>query len=64
MGAASLRAVDTGSRTITVVDNSDDASTGTVTQFFSYTIVPEPGTAPLVGADLMVLASIGRRRRA
>jgi len=64
MGAASLRAVDTGSQTIAVVDNSDDAFTGTVTQFFSYTIVPEPGTALLVGAGLIVLASIGRRRRA
>jgi hypothetical protein len=56
--------IDTGLQTITIVDNSDDAFTGTVTRFYSYTIVPEPGTALLVGGGLVALALCRRRIRA
>ena len=56
--------IDTLARTITVVDNSNDGYTGTVTQFYSYVIVPEPATALLVGSGLVVFGLIGRRRRA
>ena len=63
-GSSSSAVIDTGLQTITVIDNSDDAFTGTVTQLYSYTIVPEPGTALLVGGGLVVFGLISRRRRA
>jgi len=63
-GSPSSAVIDTGLQTITIVDNSDDAFTGTVTQFYSYTIVPEPGTALLVGGGLVALALCRRRIRA
>jgi hypothetical protein len=55
--------IDTGLQTITVVDNSDDGATGSVTYSFSYTIVPEPGTGLLTGCGLVVLGALRRRRR-
>jgi hypothetical protein len=65
-GSPSSAVIDTGLQTITVIDNSNDAYTGTVTQLYSYTIVPtpEPGTATLVGGGLVVFGLISRRRRA
>ncbi len=54
-GSPSSTVIDTLLQTIVVVDNSDDVFTGTVTQFYSYTIVPEPGTALLVVGGLVVL---------
>ncbi len=56
--------IDTSLRTITVVDNSNDGYAGTFTQYYSYTITPEPGTALLLGGGLIALGAIGRRRRA
>jgi hypothetical protein len=52
---------DTFLQTITIVDNSNDGYTGTVAQFFSYAIVPEPGTALLVGGGLFAFDLISRR---
>lgn len=52
--------IDTGLQTITIIDNSLPAG-GTITQSYSYTIVPEPSTALLLGAGLAVVAL---RRRA
>ncbi|MDH3228066.1 MAG: PEP-CTERM sorting domain-containing protein [Thermoleophilia bacterium] len=63
-GSPSSAVIDIGLQTITVIDNSDDAFTGTVTQFYSYTIVPEPGTAWLVSGGLFAFGRISRRRRA
>jgi hypothetical protein len=55
--------INTGAQTITIVDNSN-ALAGTVTQFYSYTLVtPEPGTALLMGAGLLGLGLVGARRR-
>lgn len=54
--------IDTFLQTITVVDNSDDVSTGTVTYSYSYTIVPEPSTALLLAGGLLTLGALGRRR--
>jgi hypothetical protein len=61
-GSPSSAVIDTGLQTITVVDNSDDAATGSVTYSFSYTLVPEPGTGLLTGFGLAVLALLRRRR--
>jgi hypothetical protein len=46
---------------ITVIDNSD-ANAGEITTVYGYTVVPEPGTALLMGGGLMALA-VGRKRR-
>ena len=46
---------------ITVRDSSD-ANAGNITTVYGYTIVPEPGTALLMGGGLMALA-MGRKRR-
>jgi hypothetical protein len=50
-------------QTITVVDNSN-ATAGTVTTFYSYTLVPEPGSAMLAGLGFAGLAIMRRRQRA
>jgi hypothetical protein len=47
-------------QTITIIDNSSPVA-GTVTQFYSYTIVPEPSTAFLLLGGLALMA---RARRA
>ena len=46
-----------------VVDNSSDAVAGTITQFYSYSVIPEPGTGLLVTTGLMGLGVAGRRKR-
>lgn len=51
--------IDSLAQTITVVDNSNFQA-GTVTTFYSYTVVPEPGTAILLGFGL---AGLSARRR-
>jgi hypothetical protein len=51
--------IDSGAQTITVIDNSN-AAAGTITQFYSYTIVPEPSTGLLL---LSGLVGIAVRRR-
>ena len=61
-GSPSSAVIDLGLQTITVIDASDTASTGTVTYFYSYTVVPEPGTALLVGGGLAAYGMIMRRR--
>jgi len=49
--------------TITVIDASGQAAgNGVTTQVFSYTIVPEPGTALLTGGGLIALAMRRNRR--
>jgi hypothetical protein len=50
-------------QTITVIDNSN-ANAGTVTQYFSYSIVPEPGTGLLVASGVFAFGLYSRRRRA
>jgi hypothetical protein len=54
--------IDTVAQTIIVIDNSNSQA-GTITQQFSYSIVPEPGTALLMGGGLIGLA-MRRRTRA
>lgn len=51
--------LDTGAQTIVIVDNSNAAG-GTVTSYYSYSVVPEPGTALLIGGGLIGL-SLRRR---
>jgi hypothetical protein len=63
-GSPSSAVIDTLAQTITVIDTSADGTAGTITQSYSYSIVPEPGTAWLVGAGLVGFGTIGRRRRA
>lgn len=55
--------IDPALQTITVVDNSN-ATAGTVTTFYSYTLVPEPGSAMLAGLGFAGLAIMRRRQRA
>ena len=50
-------------QTITIVDNSVSGPAGTITQHYSYSFVPEPGTGMLVTTGLMSLGIAGRRRR-
>lgn len=48
---------------ITVIDASGQAAgNGVTTQIFSYTVVPEPGTALLMGGGLIALAMRRHRR--
>ncbi|MDJ0848419.1 MAG: PEP-CTERM sorting domain-containing protein [Myxococcota bacterium] len=54
--------LDAALQTITVIDNSSPAA-GTVTQVYSYTFVPEPGTALLLAGGLVGLV-LRRRGRA
>ena len=54
--------IDTLAQTITVIDTSDP-NAGTITQSFSYTIVPEPGTALLLAGGLIGIGMVGRKRR-
>jgi hypothetical protein len=58
---ASSAVIDTGAQTITIIDNSI-AAAGVITQSYSYSIIPEPGTALLLGGSLVGLGLIGRRR--
>lgn len=53
--------LNTQFQTITVIDNSD-ANAGRITSVYSYAIVPEPGTALLLGGGLIAMA-MGRKRR-
>ena len=53
--------LNTDFQTITIIDNSD-ANAGRITSVYSYSIVPEPGTALLLGGGLMAMA-MGRKRR-
>jgi len=53
--------INTLAQTITVVDTRD-ANAGTITLGFSYSIVPEPGTALLVSCGLFGLG-LARKRR-
>ena len=59
--ALSSAVLDTVFQQIIVVDNSD-ANAGQITSLYSYSIVPEPGTALLLGGGLMAMA-MGRKRR-
>ena len=55
--------IDELAQTITVIDNSSEPA-GTITQYYSYTIVPEPGTAVLMGGGLIAMALRRRERSA
>jgi hypothetical protein len=59
--AASSAVLNTEFQRITVIDNSDP-NAGRITSVYTYTIVPEPGTALLLGGGLMAMA-MGRKRR-
>jgi hypothetical protein len=59
--ALSSAILDPTLQKITVRDNSDP-NAGTVTTVYGYTVVPEPGTALLLGGGLMAMA-MGRKRR-
>ena len=60
---ASSAVIDEFAQTITVIDNSNSLA-GTITQVYSYTLVPEPGTALLLAAGLVGFSTIRRRLRA
>ena len=60
--ALSSAVLDPIFQNIKVIDNSD-ANAGQITSLYGYTVVPEPGTALLMGGGLMVMAIKGRRRR-
>jgi hypothetical protein len=49
-------------QTITVIDNSD-ANVVTITSYYSYTVVPEPSMALLMGGGLVAIAMLRRDRR-
>jgi hypothetical protein len=59
--AASSAVIDQLAQTITVIDASNSTA-GTITSIYSYTIVPEPGTALLLGGGLMGLAMRRKQR--
>jgi hypothetical protein len=59
-GATSSAILDTFAQTLVVTDTSDP-NAGTVTQYYSYTVVPEPGTALLMGLGLFGLGLRERR---
>lgn len=59
--AASSAVIDQLAQTITVIDASNSQA-GTITSIYSYTIVPEPGTALLLGGGLMGLAMRRKQR--
>ena len=63
-GTPSSAVIDTLAQTITVIDTSADGTAGTITQNYSYSIVPEPGTALLLGGGLVGFGVLGKRRRA
>jgi len=56
--------IDLLAQTIVITDNSSDSLAGTITQYFSYGVIPEPGTGILVGSALLGLGLNGRRRSA
>lgn len=51
-------------QTIVVTDLSAVGTAGTVTQYYSYTIVPEPSTGLLVASGVFAFGLYSRRRRA
>ena len=55
--------IDAVAQTITVVDSSAEGSAGQITSLYSYTIIPEPGTALLLGGGLVGIWVAGRKRR-
>jgi hypothetical protein len=54
--------IDTEEQTITVINNSV-AIAGTITQDYSYEIVPEPSSSLLMSGSIVCLCAIARRRR-
>lgn len=60
-GLPSSAVIDEIAQTITVVDNSNQQA-GTITTLYSYTVVPEPGTALLMGLGLIGM-TLRRNRR-
>jgi hypothetical protein len=55
--------IDAVAQTITVVDSSAESTAGQITSLYSYTIIPEPGTALLLGGGLLGIWAAGRKRR-